>query len=86
MKIALNLTYKTEEEVPMPNSLFKIVDWVEKNGEVQSVARLRAKLLPLTCKEGLIFHQIGPDTNCSNQYLDACRSAATEIVGNKCPF
>lgn len=68
----------------MSGELHKILQWVEANGEVRALSRLRIKLMPLTMKEKICLDDVGPTTEVSSAYLDAARAAAEEIVGVPC--
>ncbi len=70
----------------MPRNLFEILEWVRANGDPTALLRIRIKLLPLSVKEGIIFDKVEPTTRCSDLYMKATRSAATEVVGRECPL
>ena len=66
-------------------SLYEIICWVRKHGEIQAESRLRIRTLPLTVREGISFDQIGPSTKGSPQLIDAMLREASLIVGESCP-
>lgn len=70
----------------MAGELYKVVDWVRKNGEVKALDRLRVMVLPVTMEEGIRLAGVGPATACSTKALTAVRKAATTVIGQNCPF
>jgi len=67
-------------------TLYKLKEWVESNGPVGSLGRLRLKLLPLSIAENISWGQLTPETTSSHEYLAAARKAASEVVGEECPL
>ncbi|MDJ0841267.1 MAG: hypothetical protein QNK37_32450 [Acidobacteriota bacterium] len=65
--------------------LFKVLEWLEDEGEVKAVARLRMKILPFTVQESIVISRIDRKTTCSGALLAAARNAASEIAGKRCP-
>lgn len=70
----------------MAGELYKVVNWVRKNGEVKALDRLRVMVLPITMEEGIRLAAVEPTTSCSTRALSAVRNAATTVVGQNCPF
>lgn len=67
------------------SSLYQILQWVKRNGDADTLARLRLKLLPETVREGIIFDRVTPDTDCSEQYLASMRRNIREMLGKDAP-
>jgi hypothetical protein len=65
--------------------LYDILQWATANGEVNVVARIRLKILPLTVKEGIVLDRVKPETVVSESYLKAVREVVSEVVGKPCP-
>jgi hypothetical protein len=68
----------------MPGELHKILQWVEANGEVRALSRLRIKLMPATMKEKICLDDVDVSTSVSADYLAAARAAAEQVVGTPC--
>jgi hypothetical protein len=66
-------------------SLYEILQWAAANGEVNVVARIRLKILPLTVKEGIVLDRVKPETTVSPEYLQAVRDVVSQVVGRPCP-
>ncbi|MBI4396341.1 MAG: hypothetical protein HY548_04540 [Elusimicrobia bacterium] len=70
----------------MPGSLYQILNWAKENGEVECLSRIRLKLLIHSVKEKIFIDDVGPNTNCSDEYLQEVRKAVGEVVGKNCPL
>ena len=68
------------------SNLFIVLDWLQKEGEAQSINRLRIKILPFSIKEGIVLSRVERATACSPELLNLARKAASEIVGKPCPY
>ncbi len=66
--------------------LFQVLKWLEEEGEVKAVARLRMKILPYSVKEGIVISKVDATTQCSKDLLAHAREAAAAIVGKPCPY
>lgn len=66
--------------------LFKILKWLDEEGEVKAVDRLRMKILPHTVKEGIVIRKVDASTKCSTDLLARARDAASSIAGKPCPY
>lgn len=69
----------------MSNSLFDVLQWAQKQGEVKAVDRIRVMVLPVTLKEKIQLANVKPTTICSSECLAAVRQAAALVVGKPCP-
>jgi hypothetical protein len=65
--------------------LFQVLQWAKTNGEVRAVERIRLKVLNGSIREGIVLARVSPNTTCSPEYLDLVRTAASEVVGKRCP-
>ena len=66
-------------------SIFGVLEWAKREGEVKAIARIRMRVLGDSVKEGVRLGDVKPDTRCSPQLLNKIRVAASEIVGKPCP-
>ncbi len=69
----------------MAGELYKVLNWMQANGDVGDVDRLRVKVLPLTLKEKIFLAKVTQQTECSSDLLGTIRDAASELVGQPCP-
>ncbi len=69
-----------------PGKLYYILAWMQKEGEVKAIARLRLKILPYSVKEGIILGKVDRSTTCSDSLLKKVREASTAIIGKPCPY
>lgn len=69
----------------MSGQLQQILEWVQREGEVMALARLRLKILPESVKEGIFLDEVTPQTKCSETYLEKVRKIAAEVTGKPCP-
>lgn len=62
-----------------------VITWLQQNGEVKAVDRLRVSLLPDLLGEGIQLATVTPDTSCSPELLKKLSEQATAIAGKPCP-
>jgi len=65
--------------------LFRVLKWLEDEGEAKAIARLRMKILPFSVQESIVINRVDRTTTCTDRLLKEARKAATEIVGKPCP-
>lgn len=65
-------------------TVYDVVKWVEKNGEVKAVDRLRVSMLPDLLGEGIVLGDVQPTTACSAALLKKISDRAATIVGRPC--
>ncbi len=70
----------------IPGKLYYILAWVQKEGEVKAIARLRLKILPYSVREGIILSKVDRSTKCSDTLLEKVREASSAIIGKPCPY
>lgn len=70
----------------MAGSLYDILEWAKKNGEVKVLDRIRVHVLPVTMQEKIRINEVTPTTTCSSACLEAVRKAASNVVGKPCPY
>jgi hypothetical protein len=66
--------------------LYDIIEWARKSGEVRAVERIRLKVLTASIDEGISLMRVSPETTCSSRYLEAVWQAASDVVGEPCPY
>lgn len=67
-------------------TLFRMLEWARRNGDVTTLKRIRVIVLPLTVRERIILDKVTPETAVSREYLSAVRAAISETVGRECPL
>lgn len=65
--------------------LYTILRWIEENGEVKAIDRLRIALLPELILEAIQLAAVTPSTVCSPALLERVIDQAAIIVGRPCP-
>lgn len=70
----------------MESKLYQILEWAKENGEVKIVDRIRIKVLPITIRENIYLNAIQPDTECSEECIEAVRDAVVAVIGKSCPI
>lgn len=65
--------------------LHDVVTWVQAQGDMNALNRLRLRVLASTIKEGISLSDVTPSTTCSDDCLRRVRDAASDIVGKPCP-
>lgn len=66
------------------STVYQVVKWVEANGEVKAIDRLRVALLPDLLGEGIRLVDVSPTTPCSPSLLKKISDQAEAIVGRPC--
>lgn len=66
--------------------LNSVLAWVRTNGGRTMFNRLRIKILPQTVREGVVLDEVNAETTCSEAYLEAVRKAASDLLGQPCPY
>lgn len=69
----------------METPLYRSLQWARKNGDVDTMQRLRLQLLPLSIRERIVLEKVTPETSCSTDYLIAVRRAIRDVVGKDAP-
>ncbi len=66
--------------------MYKILLWVQHEGKVKAMSRLKIRILPDVMREGILLREVNPHTSCSDDLLVKLRREASAIVGKPCPF
>lgn len=66
--------------------LFKIIDWVKKNGDEKAIARLKVFALADLMSENIKLEALTATSTCSPACLASVRKAAEAVTKQKCPF
>ena len=68
-------------------ALHSIFSWVESQGEVKAVDRLKVLCLSVLMDARIFdLDEVTPETTVSDHCLTQVRDAATRVVGTRCPF
>ncbi|MCP5109581.1 MAG: hypothetical protein GY953_01970 [bacterium] len=65
---------------------YQILEWAEGKGEVKAVDRIRLMTMADAIREGVNLAKATPETEASDNLISAIRKAASEVVGESCPF